>query len=348
MFQSFTEKEGKCWSLSTFLKYKPFYITNPTEREKESCLCKRCLNAHLLLGGINIFHKTINLNPHLSVTMFTKQQHILFPGLLNDLEHYEIFEKYVVIYECSSEKEVCHYVFETKEESHIKNGERKTYTRTAKVDKKETVNEVVKTLLSQSNTYLRHHSHVDNIAKVFLLIKETFNSCYIELDFSQNLAMKPKFQPQDAHFSGKQFTFHCAIVEPEGPKYVCHLSDDTTHDSYFVHHVLTDIITTRNINNQTHIIKRDNAPTQYKNKYAFKSMQNLSDTYNLKIIRIFGAAGLIDAMSNFGSESILRRDIVAFDMWFANNKEICSYLTDKTDERMPYSVVDPVSVDASR
>ena len=112
--------------------------------------------------------------------MFLKQQHILFPGLLGNLEHYEIFGKYP---ECISEKEVCYYVFETKEESYIKNGERKTYTRTARVDKKEAVNEVVKKLLSQFNTYLRYRSHVDNIAKVFTLIKETFNGCYIELDF---------------------------------------------------------------------------------------------------------------------------------------------------------------------
>ena len=123
--------------------------------------------------------------------MFMKQQHILFPGLLDDLEHYEIFEKYP---ECTSEKEVCYYVFETKEKSYIKNGERKTYTRIARVDKKEAFNKVVKKLLSQSNIYLRHQSHVDNIAKVFPLIRETFNGCYTELDFSEDLAMKPKFE----------------------------------------------------------------------------------------------------------------------------------------------------------
>ena len=80
--------------------------------------------------------------------------------------------------------------------------------------------------------YLRHRSHVDNIAKVFPLIKETFNGSYIELDFSENLAMKPRFEAHDAHLSGKQLTLHCAIVEPKGPKYVYHLSDDTTYDSF--------------------------------------------------------------------------------------------------------------------
>ena len=40
-----------------------------------------------------------------------KQQHALFAGLLDDLEHYEIFEKYP---ECSSEKELRYYAFVTK------------------------------------------------------------------------------------------------------------------------------------------------------------------------------------------------------------------------------------------
>lgn len=33
MSLSFTEKEGNCCAMSKFLKFKPFYITNPTERE---------------------------------------------------------------------------------------------------------------------------------------------------------------------------------------------------------------------------------------------------------------------------------------------------------------------------
>ena len=47
--------------------------------------------------------------------------------------------------------------------------------------------------------------------------------------------------------------------------------EDPTHDSFFVHQVLTNIITTWNI--ETVIIKNDNVSIQYKNKYAFKSMQ---------------------------------------------------------------------------
>ena len=115
-----------------------------------------------------------------------------------------------------------------------------TYNRTARADKKEKVSEIVRVLLVQSSVYLRHRSHVDNISKVLPFTKEAFNVRYIALDFSKNLAMKPKIEAQDALFSGKQFTLHCAIVLPGQPKYVYHLSDDTTYDSFFVHEVLRE------------------------------------------------------------------------------------------------------------
>ena len=95
------------------------------------------------------------------------------------------------------------------------------------------------------------------------------------------------------------------------------LCDDTTHDPTFVHLVLEDTFDNRSIKDEAVIIKSDNAPTQYKNRYAFSSMQLLANTYNAVIIRIYGAAGhgkgLIDVMSSFGVKAILRRDIVAFD-----------------------------------
>ena len=43
--------------------------------------------------------------------------------------------------------------------------------------------------------------------------------------------------------------------------YVYHLRDDATHDSFFVHQVLTDVITKWDVGNETVIMKNDNAPT---------------------------------------------------------------------------------------
>ena len=62
-----------------------------------------------------------------------------------------------------------------------------------------------------------------NASNFFPLISNSFES----KDSSENIAIKAKSEVQDAHFSGKQYTLHCAIIEPGEQKYVYHLSDDT-------------------------------------------------------------------------------------------------------------------------
>ena len=139
------------------------------------------------------------------------------------------------------------------------------------------VKEVAKTLIEQGGSYLRHQLHVANIKNTLPLIRESFNGKYIEMDFSENIAIKPKFEVHDAHFSGKQYSLHCSILEPGTQNYFYHLSGDTTHDQEFVHKVLVDLFDKLSIKNKTTMIKSDNVLTQCKNKYAFNSMQTLSN-----------------------------------------------------------------------
>ena len=107
IYQTFVNTGFAC-SISTFINYKPFYITEPTEREKELCLCKKCLNAHLLLAGINNFQKAQKPPLHTSITDFVNDQ---------DLHYHRT--KYP---ECHDMSEVSFYIFEKKEETYFKNG----------------------------------------------------------------------------------------------------------------------------------------------------------------------------------------------------------------------------------
>ena len=40
--------------------------------------------------------------------------------------------------------------------------------------------------------------------------------------------------------------------------------------------------------------------------------------------------------------------MIAFNKWFENSEDICSYLTERYDDRILYSLVDAESVDSSR
>ena len=68
---------------------------------------------------------------------------------------------------------------------------------------------IAQNLISVKGSYLKDRSQVDNIDKAFPIDKEHFQGTYIELDFSENIAIKSKFEVQEAHFSGKQYTLHC-------------------------------------------------------------------------------------------------------------------------------------------
>ena len=113
-----------------------------------------------------------------------------------------------------------------------------------------------------------------------------------------------------------------------------------------------DIFDRWEIRNETIVVKSDNAPTQYKNKWAFESYNSLAKKYNVRIIRIYGAAvhgkGVIDAMSGFGVKSILKRDIIGLDVWFGDSRDICEYLDMRKDPRICYSVIDQAAVDRKR
>ena len=73
------------------------------------------------------------------------------------------------------------------------------------------------------------------------MIRESFSGKYIDLDFSENIVLKPKHEGQDTHFSGKQYSLQCSTVEPGENKYVYYFSDDTNHDPAFANEVLEDI-----------------------------------------------------------------------------------------------------------
>ena len=162
----------------------------------------------------NVYRKPKKLESHASLTAYIHE--------LKAKKHID---------EVPDEKLCKYYVYERVTESFIgKEGKPGQYTRTTRVEYNKPICQLVKCILEASDKYLKHRTYVDNCAKVFPLMKDGYQGKYIELDFSQNLALRTKHEVQSAHFSGKQFTLHCAIAEPFDTRYHYYLSDDTIHD----------------------------------------------------------------------------------------------------------------------
>ena len=88
-----------------------------------------------------------------------------------------------------------------------------------------------------------------------------FTQEYVQIDYSENIALKPKNEGQSSHYSGRQQTLHCCVhFSEEDPKYIFHLLDDICHDRH--HRFKMEEFTSANtqlidgvIQNQHHITK---------------------------------------------------------------------------------------------
>ena len=248
-------------SLLVFYGLKPFYCTRPSEKEKQSCLRISCL---VLLKLINIYRSSMKLTPHKSLTAYPKQ-----------LKAGEKFDETRVANICT------YYQYKRVEESYTEKEEKHIeYTRATRTDHSEPVNKIVVKLYEVGDKYLKNRTYVDNCNGVFPLMKETYTGKFVELDFSQNISLWPKDEAQSTHFSGSQFTLHCAIFYPSEMHYHYRLSDDTKHDAVFVD-VLCDIIAIYGIKNEDFWIQSDDVSSQYKNKHSFGLPQKLADKFGL-------------------------------------------------------------------
>ena len=73
MHKSFLESNKRLQCLfTTFFRYKPFYVTPLTEREKELCIYMNIQNVHLLLKRINKYCHMKKLTIHYSVKELLK------------------------------------------------------------------------------------------------------------------------------------------------------------------------------------------------------------------------------------------------------------------------------------
>ena len=81
----------------------------------------------------------------------------------------------------------------------------------ARVDYFEPVKNIWQRVFDSGNTFLKHRTYVCNYSSgFFFLMKESYNGKYTELNFLQNLALRPKDEMQSAHFFG--ITVHSPLL----------------------------------------------------------------------------------------------------------------------------------------
>lgn len=210
-------------------------------------------------------------------------------------------------------------------------------------------------------SFLDNIMHHRNILKHFRSTHERFidlfDSIYLDIDFSENLTIPVKHEPQSLHWHKEQVSVHSGILKHLGEKsYHPYFSDSKTHDQVFVNAVLKEMLNTvvQIDANDTIIIESDNCAAQYKSSEHFWDCQNLANQYNKKLIRIFGIAwhgkGEVDHVGGIAKVSI-RQEIAAGE-FFSDAGDMVKFSQGKyKDHTSPHYVIkeiDPKQLEVDR
>ena len=244
-------------------------------------MCIKCLNAHCIYNAIRFSLKNRELPE--SLTKYLTHQLKCEDDDKIQFPHIECLSGECVnkcqltfendISEHSDNKRVSYYTFEKVETtSYNKLGMETHFSRTAGVDKKAIISELYKLLMDIAQDYIIHRYFVTSGLALWHKFTEVYSKGIMTIDYSKNIQFKAKHEAQSKHFSGRQQTLHCCVIEKNGEhEYIYHLSDDKLHDSEMTFSIIEDIIKNNPsiIECGVLVLRSDNCPTQYKSRFVF-------------------------------------------------------------------------------
>ena len=246
------------------------------------------------------------------------------------------------------DKMVSYYQYEVVVEEYVAKrgpdkGKLKTTKRTDQVTYCKDTKDVVALLGSRRKKYLCHKYQLAHDHYHWKAIIETATpkaSPIWHMDFSENLALTPKSEVQDAHFNKSQSSLHCTVshLGEKQHSFHYHLSDNKSHDVTFVRQVVEDLVD-KYPEVEYFRIKSDNCACQYKCKWIFGLFRSLAIKLEKVFIQYYGVPGhgkgLVDSMSGFGVKTPLRRNMLINGDFYRSSYQIHRYLSKLfQDERL--------------
>ena len=344
--------------MGLFLNLRPFYVRSVSSKDIEMCCCKLHLHARWVVSAL------MKLAGKLKIPLPFSDYESFFSILYAECG--EIDNTYIPWVCTPNKKNVCDEIarnFSTivglmegadenitvpfthfeKKTAYNEKGE-VIYNKKGKpvqrlVATKEQVNS--KFLVQFLQTLLPNIIHHRNMLKLFRNLKgmflELMQCAYIDVDFSENLTIGVKWEPQSMHWCKKQVTIHSAIMKYNEEKvYYPTPSNTRIHDQVFVKQVLEMIREDGDLpEGVSLVIESDNCTGQYKSLQHFYHLQNLANTWNRTIYRIYGIAGHgkgeVDHVG--GVAKVAVRTAIASGSMFHDSSDITSFLQDKFEEK---------------
>ena len=183
---------------------------------------------------------------------------------------------------------------------------------------------------------IHHHNQLKHYRSSIHELEDALNAVVIDIDFSENLSVPVKFEPQSKQWDHEQVTVHSGILNKGDTKYYHpYLSNDKTHDQSFVKCVIDEMIKDVIEPGTTLFIESDNCFSQYKSVENFHNLQELSNKFNVTMIYLYGIAGHgkgeVDHVGGIAKISI-RREIVT-EGFMSDAGEMVDFLKEKFGQK---------------
>ena len=300
---------GSKISYGTFIALKPFYVRGATHNDIEMCCCKTHLHARWSVSAL------VHCAKEQNIPLEFCSYETFFEYLASDCNKED---STYLAWDCTPDKKThCQHIASKwtdlkatlashadpsktvplmhfqKEETISKHGKvlmkLKSSTTNANMC---FILDFVSDLLAKS---LHHRNHLKHYRNTIHEFRDNVNQISIDVDFSENLSVPVKFEPQSLHWSHPQVSVHSGILKLYGEKYYHpYISDDLKHDQKFVRVCVEEMLSSIDIphdETQYLVIESDNCTSQYKSAEHFYDLQCIADAIKKKIIRVYGIAG---------------------------------------------------------
>ena len=134
-----------------------------------------------------------------------------------------------------------------------KNGAKKKYLKAVETDA--TFTFIANFISNSLGKIVHHRNQLKHYRNTIAIFRESFDALFVDIDFSENLSVLVKFEPQSLHWSHEQVTVHSGITKACCEKnYHVHLSHDKKHEQFVLHLALTDMINNANAPDHSYIV----------------------------------------------------------------------------------------------
>ena len=243
----------------TFFSLKPLYIRTETEKDIEMCCCKLHLHARWAIEGI------INSAPEQNIDLPFTDYTTFFVSLTGNCNsnsttyipwsctpnNKEMCDDIKTMWsqlsqrlrKSSSEEVVVNFTTFRSVEYTTKKGE--VSNKLKAVTEKATMDDILTFTERNLAKIINHRNHLKHYRNSIKAFRDSFGVLFIDIDFSENLKLPVKYEPQAMHWCYETITGHSGIIKLHGQKsYHPIVTDDKKHDQPCVRLVLEKMVDT--------------------------------------------------------------------------------------------------------